>query len=227
MKHGLAALLALGALGLAPAKAAGCGQTVRLSVEPAGKTAEVAATLRRRLAAAGERTPSVETAGGGLTVVLPPGDSESLLTRPAKIEFRLVAKSPDEPGAVLMPRLDGKGSEAVEPQIIVDEYRMRDLKVVDAAKGGPPAIAFRLEPLAVKNLMAATVEAVGRKLAILVDDRIVADPIIRAPVASVQGQISGGFTKESAEQLVDLIRNGRLAARVAVASRAPAPCMTH
>ena len=75
-----------------------------------------------------------------------------------------------------------------------------------------------------KNLLSATSEAVGRKLAILVDDRIVVDPVIRAPIASVQGEISGGFTKASAEELIDLMQNGRLDARVAVVSRAPAPC---
>jgi preprotein translocase subunit SecD len=75
--------------------------------------------------------------------------------------------------------------------------------------------------------MAATAEGIGRKLAILVDDKVLSDPVIRAPVASIVGEISGGFTPESAAELVALVSTGRLDARVAIAGRAPATCMTH
>ena len=220
MRVGIAALLVVFGLGAARADEPNCGQLLHLSVDPVARTADVAATLSRRLAARGHAA-EVNT-DGGLSVVLPNGVSESLVTQPAKIEFRLVAKAPDAPGAVALPRLDGAGSESVEPQVIVNESRMRDFKVIDEPSGA--AITFRFEPTAVKNLLSATSEAVGRKLAILVDDRIVVDPVIRAPIASVQGEISGGFTKASAEQLIDLMQNGRLDARVAVVSRAPAPC---
>ncbi len=225
MRPVVMALLVASAFGLAPARAveSKCGDWVHLSVDPAHKTDEVAAALRRRLAAAGAQVPRVET-NGGLSVVLPPGVNESVLTRPAKIEFRLVAKSPAEPGAVSLPRLDGKGSESVEPEVIVNEGRLREVKVVE--ERGAVAISFRLDPSAMRNLLAATSEAIGRKLAILVDDEIVVDPIIRAPVASVSGEISGGFTKPFAEELVDLVRSGRLDARVAIVSRAPAPCVS-
>ena len=227
MRIGVASWLLASALAFASAKAdeQKCGEWIRLSVDPAGKTGDVAAVLRRRLAAASARAPLVEM-DGGLRVMLPAGVSESVLTQPAKIEFRLVAKSPEEPGAVVLPRRDGNGSESVEPQIIVNERRLREVKVVEASGSGAVAIAFRFDPEAVKNLLAATVDAVGRKLAIIVDDQIVVDPIIRAPLASVEGEISGAFTKSYASQLVDLLRNGRLDGRVAIVSRAPAPCAT-
>ena len=112
--------------------------------------------------------------------------------------------------------------ESVEPEVIVNENRLRDLKVVDAPDGA--GVAFRFEPTAVKNLLSATAEAVGRKLAIIIDDRIVVDPVIRAPIASVQGEISGGMSRASAEELVALAPNGRLDGAVAIVSRAPAPC---
>jgi len=234
MRLAIAALCVLGALAASPARAGGttCGETVRLGVDPPSRMDEVVATLRRRLVAAGEKQPSVERDGAAaLRVVLPAGASDSILTRPAKIEFRLVAKSADEPGIVAMPRLDGKGTERVEPQIILDEERLREIRVKQEPNpaGGKPivAIAFHIETTGVNNLLTATTEAVGRKLAILVDDRIVADPVIRAPVASLTGEISGGFTLASANELVALIANGRLRARVAILGRQAASCMTH
>lgn len=234
MKLAVAALCVAGALVAAPAYAAGttCGETVRLSVDPPTRMDDVAATLRRRLAAAGEKNPSVERDGASaLRVLLPAGASETILTRPAKIEFRLVAKSPDEPGVEKLPRLDGEGTESVEPQIILDEERLREIRVTQEPNpaGGPNvvAIAFHIEPVGVKNLLAGTMEAVGRKLAILVDDRVVAEPVIRAPVASRTGEISAGLTLASARELVALMANGRLRGRVAILGREPASCATH
>ena len=148
------------------------------------------------------------------------------MTRPARIEFRLVAQKADEPGAVARSRWQGDGVESVEPQIILDERRLRefvataDPGIADGARNG--AIEFHLEPTGMKNLMAASVEAIGRKLAILVDDKIVVDPVIRAPIASATGEISGGFSAASAVQLVRLLQSGRLPAQVAISAREPA-----
>jgi SecD/SecF fusion protein len=233
MRLGVAALGIAFALAGAPAGAqeSACGQALRLSIDPVDKAADVAATLRRRLAAAGAVAPKVEAEGPGrLRAVLPPGANETLFTRPARIEFRLVAATPDEAGAVPLPRLDGKGTESVSPEIILDESHLREARVrmIPNAAGGPPdaALAFHFDPHAMKNLMAATTEAVGRKLAILIDDEVVADPVIRAPIASVTGEIPAGALP-SASELVDLLRNGRLSARVTVIAREPAPCGTH
>ena len=224
MRFGFAGLgLALAMAG-APAVAAesGCGEAVRLTVEPAAKAPDVAATLRRRLQAAGATSPEVESdAPGRLRAVLPQEMSERLLTRPASIEFRLVAK-PDEPGAVALPLAGGKGAESVAPEIILNETRLREF-TVRTPPDAPTALAFHFDPKAMKNLMAATTESVGRKLAILVDGEIVADPIIRAPIASLTGEIPAG-APSSANELVDLLRNGRLGGRVAIVSREPAAC---
>lgn len=222
MRLGVAGLSLGLALAGAPAAAAESGcETLRLTVEPADKTAEVAATLRRRLQAAGAPSADVETdAPGSLRAALPQGASETLLTRPASVEFRLIAKS-DETGAVSLPLASGQGVESVSPEIILDETHLREFKL--KRTGSAAALAFHFDPRAVKNLMAATTEAVGRKLAILVDGEIVADPIIRAPIASMTGEIPAG-TAQAASELVDLLASGRLRARVAVASRAPAPC---
>jgi preprotein translocase subunit SecD len=234
MRVVVVALFAVGVFATAPAQAAAssCGQIVRLGVDPPARLEDVAATLRRRLEAAGEKEPSVERDGDAdVRVVLPAGASETLLTRPAKIEFRLVAKSADEPGVKVFPRLDGKGMEPVEPQVLLDEERLREIRVRQEPNpaGGKPivAIAFHIETQGVNNLLAGTMQAVGRKLAILVDDRIIADPVLRGPVASLTGEISGGFTLASANELVALLANGRLRGRVAILSRQPAPCMTH
>src|SRR5947209_17513040 len=124
MRYGVTGLAFACMVFSAPALAAQstCNETVHLAVEPADKAPQVAAVLRRRHAGDGA---SVETEGAGLRVALPAGVDDALLTRPARIEFRLVAEKAT--GAVAMSRWQGQGSESVEPQIILDESHLRDL----------------------------------------------------------------------------------------------------
>ncbi len=220
MWHGVAALT-VGILLAAPAGAAGCGEALKLTIAPPEKADSVARVLKRRLEAIGA-TPSVATDGAGLRVVLPEGAAESMLTRPARVEFRIVAQAADAPGAVSLARAQG-GRESVAPQIILDESHMREFSVRE--DGDHSMIVFRFDPHAMRNLMAATADAVGGKLAIIVDDVVVADPLIRATVGSPGGEIDAGLSSASAKELVDLLANGRLPAAVSVVAREPA-CKT-
>ena len=221
MRHGVAALV-VGLVLASPAGAVVCGETLQLTVDPPEKAAGVAATLTRRLQAAG-LAGGVSVDGAGLSATVPAGTDESLLTRPARIEFRLVAKADEAAGAISLARMQG-GRESVDPEIILDESHLREFKVRES--GGHAVITFRFDPHAMKNLMSATVDGVGRKLAIIVDDVVVADPLIRAPVASASGEIDAGLSAASARELAALLPNGRLPALVTIAphkSACPTP----
>ena len=52
----------------------------------------------------------------------------------------------------------------------------------------------------------------GRPLAIILDNEILSSPVIREPILTGSGQISGGFTVEEANQLAVLLRAGALPA---------------
>lgn len=220
MRRSVAALVVGFALAGGHAHAAGC-EAVRLTVEPADRADAVVRVLRRRLETAG-LAATVETDGAGVRV-LAPAVPDKLLTRPARVEFRIVAAA-EAPGALSLPRAQG-GRETVEPEIILDESHLRSFQVRE--EGGHGVLAFRFDPHAMKNLMSATADAVGRKLAILVDDVVVAEPEIRAPVASAGGEIDIGVSPDSARELAALLPDGRLPARVAVTGREAAPCKTN
>jgi len=53
---------------------------------------------------------------------------------------------------------------------------------------------------------------VGRPLAIILDNEILSSPVIREPILTGSGQISGGFSVEEANQLAVLLRAGALPA---------------
>ena len=221
MRFVLGALL--GAVLAAPsgASASACGERLRLTVDPPAKAAETLEILKQRLTAYGAVVAKVSAQGDGLSAVLPTGAADTLLTRPGRVEFRLIAASPSDPGAVSLPRLDGGEPESVSPEILLNEAHLREIRV--GPEQGGAALAFHFDPHAMKNLMAATAEAVGRKLAILIDDKIVADPVIRAPIASGGGEIPAGSLASAAELAV-VLPSGRLPAKLTVAGREPAVC---
>ncbi len=226
MRYGLiAAVLALATPACAQTN---CGEWLHLVVEPAEKAPDVQAVLSRRLEGAGAKTVTVERDGAGLKALLPPNLGEALLTRPGKFEMRLVATGAD---GLELQRLDGGAPERVEPQVILNEYRLRDVKLSVDPKATDPRYAvtlgFRLDPVGMRNLLAASAEALGRKLAVIVEDRIVVTPIIRAPIASADGEVAGGFTADGAAFLAEALRGGRLPAAVSVAGREPATCGTN
>ena len=229
VRHGLIAAALATAL-TAPAHAqTNCGEWLHLAVEPAEKAPDVEAVLRRRLEGAGAKQPiTVEPDGAGLKALLPQNLGEALLTRSGKFEMRLVAAGSD---GLELQRLDGGAPERVEPAVILNEYRLRDVKLSTDAKATDPrfavALDFRLDPVGMRNLLTASAEAVGRKLAVIVEDRIVVTPIIRAPIASAEGEVAGGFTEQGAAFLAEALRGGRLPARVTVAGREPATCGTN
>jgi len=63
-----------------------------------------------------------------------------------------------------------------------------------------------------KKFANATKDNVGRPLAIILDNEILSSPVIREPILTGSGQISGGFTVEEANQLAVLLRAGALPA---------------
>jgi preprotein translocase subunit SecD len=228
MRHGLiAAALAIGLA--APVHAqTNCGEWLHLAVEPAEKAPDVEAVLRRRLEGAGAKPVTVERDGAGLKALLPQNLGEALLTRSGKFEMRLVAA---ESEGLQLQRVDGGAPESVAPEVIVNEYRLREVQMSVDAKASDPryavALEFRLDPVGMRNLLAASAEAVGRKLAVIVEDKIVVTPIIRAPIASAEGEVAGGFTEQGTAFLAEAMRGGRLPAAVTVASREPATCGTN
>ena len=198
---------------------------IHLKIEPADKAEDASHVLMRRLDASGAADIAWERDGeGGLKAYVPRipdfANLESLLTRPGKFELRLLAETATSPGAISLARLDGSGSDLVEPVILVDENRLRNV-TTGVVAGSSAYLDFHFDPRGAKNLAAATLEGLGRKLAIIVDDKIVVSPVIRQPVVAGTGRIEGGLTLENTLGLAAALRGGRLPAHVSIAAREP------
>jgi preprotein translocase subunit SecD len=91
----------------------------------------------------------------------------------------------------------------------------RDLKGTRAGTGdhGEPNVEFTLSAAGAARFKEGTTANIGRRLAIVLDDRVISAPVIEQPVGA-EGQIRGRFTAAEAEELAKVLRAGALPARM-------------
>ena len=73
-----------------------------------------------------------------------------------------------------------------------------------------PVVSFTLDRIGAQKFGRATTDNVGKKLAIVLDNKIISAPNINEPITSGKGMISGNFTFQEATDLALLLRSGAL-----------------
>jgi preprotein translocase subunit SecD len=91
----------------------------------------------------------------------------------------------------------------------------RDLSNARVGQGqfGQPVVDFTLTPAGADAFAELTGKNVGSGLAVVLDGRVVTAPNIHSRIAD-RGQIEGGFTAQSAEDLATTLRSGALPASI-------------
>ena len=79
-----------------------------------------------------------------------------------------------------------------------------------------PMISFRFNQAGARIFGRATQENVGRRFAIVLDNKVISAPVIREPILGGTGQISGNFDVASANRLAVLLRSGALPAPLTI-----------
>lgn len=82
-----------------------------------------------------------------------------------------------------------------------------------------PSIAFQLHGPGAQKFGRATTANVGRPFAIVLDNKIISAPVINQPITSGNGQITGSFTMQEAEDLAVVLQSGQLPAKLQVVER--------
>ena len=106
----------------------------------------------------------------------------------------------------------GKQYYAVEKRRTVTG---RDLSNARPSPGqfGQPVVEFTLKPQAADTFGELTGKNVGSGLAVVLDGHVVTAPVINSQIRD-RGQIEGGFTQESAQDLATTLRSGALPASI-------------
>jgi preprotein translocase subunit SecD len=187
--------------------------------------------IERRINELGLVEPTVQRQGTDRILVEVPGlgDPQQLLAiigKTAKLEFRMVDASVNpEEAEGHVPSDDEllyekQGTQripvVVKKQTLVEGADLNDAQASFDQRTGEPIVNFKFNSTGARKFGRATQENVGRPFAIVLDNEVISAPVIREPILGGQGQISGSFTVESANNLAILLRAGALPAKLTV-----------
>lgn len=198
----------------------------------------------RRINALGTLEPTIVRQGTDRIVVQVPGlqDPEALkqlLGQTARLEFKLVdqAANPADMargvapiGSELMPypsappglpyvayptREGQQPMIALKRQVIVSGDQLIDAKQ-EFDQNQQVVVGFTFDSNGGRRFAQVTQANTGKPFAIIVDNTVISAPNINEPILGGRGQISGGFTVESANQLAIALRSGKMPVKLNV-----------
>ncbi len=85
-------------------------------------------------------------------------------------------------------------------------------------QNGRPDLNFRFNGQGARRFADATVQNIGKRFAIVVDNRVISAPVIQSAITGGFGEITGNFTVESANNLAVMLKSGALPAKLTSSS---------
>ena len=185
--------------------------------------------VRRRIDELGTREPSIERTGEDRILVQVPGlqdpaQLKEILGQTAKMTFQLVDEQADPNASVapigdeILPVMDERNKNmparkvVVQRRVMVSGDRLADANQGFDPQTGAPVVNFRMDSVGARQFGDITKANVGRRFAIVLDKKVVTDPVINTPILGGSGYITGSFTVETAKNMAILLRAGALPA---------------
>jgi preprotein translocase subunit SecD len=214
------------------------GGLIRLGVPQAAITERIRQAVEqsiqiveRRVNELGTVEPLIQRQGVDRILVQVPGLQDptrlkELLGKTAKLDFRMVDLTvpadqaqqgrvpPDS--EVLMSSTSPKIPYVIKKQVLVSGADLTDAQPGFDQRSGEPIVSFRFNTSGSRKFAQATSENVGQPFAIVLDNEVISAPVIREPITGGQGQISGNFTVQQANDLAILLRAGALPAPLTI-----------
>ncbi|HTL47378.1 MAG TPA: protein translocase subunit SecD [Verrucomicrobiae bacterium] len=196
-------------------------------------TERVTEIIRNRIDELGVREPTITKQGSQYVVVQLPGVTDrerakQIVGKTAHLEFKLVEDDPD---------LNKKADEGNVPQ----GYELREVQennggssnlllksdalltgdhLTNAWVGfgqlGEANVQIQFDKAGAKQFDQVTFQNTGKRLAIVLDEKVHSAPVIRDRIPNGQAVISGNFTSEEANDLSLVLRAGALPAPVKI-----------
>ncbi|MBB3389469.1 SecD/SecF fusion protein [Rhizobium sp. BK275] len=159
---------------------------------------------------------------------------KNLLNEPAALSFHLIDESMTGQQAlagrwpatsqVLYSLDDPPIPYLVDRSIIATGADFAEVDTKTDPQTQDSAVVYRLNAEAAQRLAQATTANVGKHLAIVFDDQVMASPVIEAPITDGRGEIAANFSEEGVEDLAVMLRAGALPATLtAVEERTVSP----
>ena len=195
---------------------------------------EAIRTLERRVNQLGVAEPVIAQHGakGDQILVQLPGvtdveQAKRVISTTAQLALKMVEDNAGTRESLLektqgkvpdnMDVVQGQGREAGQPEFYLVRKEAvitgRDLKNARAGVGqnNEPDVQFTLNPGGADKFKRETGRNVGRRLAIILDGSVASAPTIQSQIGA-EGQITGRFTAQEADELAKILRAGALPA---------------
>lgn len=197
-----------------------------------GALSQAVDVLRKRIDQFGVAEPTFQVQGSDSILIQLPGLSEAdkasalaQITNAAYLEFRMVKDDSQQIIANHLPIPPGyELLKEIEPQPdnrppIITEYVVKKkpqnglagdiVKSAMVVRGnlGEPEIDFTLNDKGAKEFAEVTRKNIGRQLAIVLDGQLYSAPVIQSAIETGNGQITGHFTIQEAQQLANVLQN--------------------
>ena len=104
----------------------------------------------------------------------------------------------------------------IKRQVLVSGSDLTDAQPGFDQRTNEPIVNFKFNSSGSRKFAQATSDNVGQPFAIVLDNKVISAPVIREPITGGQGQISGSFTVQAANELALLMRAGALPAPLTV-----------
>jgi len=186
--------------------------------------------IRRRIDELGTKEPDIRRQGANRISIAAPGESDpkrlqAIVGQTAKLTFQMVDETADlaqaqqgrvPPGSVLVPGDDVQPFYVIKRRALVTGEMLTDAQGGFNPQTGRPVVNFRFNGQGARRFADATTQNVGKRFAIVLDNKVISAPSINEPITGGSGQISGNFTTESANNLAILLRAGALPAPLTI-----------
>ena len=174
--------------------------------------------VRRRVDEIGTNEPNIVKRGNDrILVELPgldnPNRIKSLLGKTANLTFRFVTQNEEESfGTEKLSFHDESDEVIISKRIILSGDNLVDAQPRMDNQSNQTVVSFSLDRVGAKKFAKATSAGVGKRLAIILDGKIISAPNIVEPIIGGSGQITGDFNFQTATDLALLLRSGALPA---------------
>ena len=112
-----------------------------------------------------------------------------------------IAASADAPRIVLLGPEGAEGKVVLGARIVDGSDVDRAVAQPGAQPGGDWVVVVELTPEGTAAFRTATEAALGSRIAVIVDGRIVSSPVVAAPITSGDVVVTGGLTEREARSL--------------------------
>lgn len=187
--------------------------------------------IRRRIDSLGTKEPTIIRQGANRIVVQAPGESDpeklkNIIGQTAKLTFQMVDESvsQEDIAAGRLPRRsvqvasdDGSGANYIlERRVLVSGEMLTDARQEFDQQTGQAQVSFRFNGVGAQRFGEATAKNIGRRFAIVLDNKVISAPTIQTAITGGSGRITGSYTAETANNLAVLLRSGALPAPLKV-----------